>query len=181
MRELVGNIWDHWQKKWLVVTTNIGWKPTPEPGDVGAKVGPNPMGAGLAKDLAERVPSAPSFYGQWCFKYKALTPTVWHPEGFVLLPTKALDPEKPWLSWRAKSNIVLIERSLRELAAMKLPDRARLSEIYKGAPIDNDEVLVPLVGCKNGQLTEKQVLPLMQEILDDRFVLVREPPVAHPF
>ncbi len=178
MKEIVGNIWDHWQKKWIVVTTNIGWRPA-QGGE--ADVGPCPMGAGLAKDLAERVPTIPNVYGIYCHKWKAHTPTMWDPRGFVLFPTKPLDPERPWLSWKANSNIVLIERSLRELAVMKIPNRDYLSQLARGAPIDNEEILVPLVGCKNGRLTEKQVLPLMKEILDDRFVLVREPPTVHPF
>lgn len=178
MREMVGNIWDYWQKKWIVVTTNIGYRPAK---DNETEAGPCPMGAGLAKDLAERAPHIPYIYGIFCHKWQAHTPTMWRPEGVILFPTKPLNAEQPWLSWKSKSNMVLVERSLRELATLKIPDRAYLATLARSADIDNDEILVPLVGCKNGKLTEKQVLPLMKEILDDRFVLVREPPTVHPF
>lgn len=167
-----GDLFEFWQKKWIVVTTNIGWGQKKEPNS-DAVVGPCPMGAGLAKSLAERAADIPTYYAHVCYHCKQKTPTIWHPRGFILFPTKALNVEKPHLSWKAKSNIVLVERSLRELQALRIPDRAELAEYATAPSMDNDEILVPLVGCLNGKLLEKNVLPLMQSILDDRFVLVR--------
>lgn len=180
MREVLGDLFDFWQKKWIVVTVNIGWGQKPPPNS-DAVVGPNPMGAGVAKELADRVPSVPIYYGHVCYHCKQATPTIWDPRGFILFPTKALNIQTPHLSWKAKSNIVLIERSLRELATLNLPTRAELAQYAHGAQIDNDEILIPLVGCQNGKLLEKDVLPLMKSILDDRFVLVRKKPDQHDF
>lgn len=187
VRQVEGDLWDFFGKCWIVIPVNIGWRPKPEPDDPGAIVGPAPMGTGVAGQLAEKFPDAPYLWGHFCHANRALTPVLWTPRGWLYFPTKALDDQKPNMSWKAKANIVLIERSLQELASMRLPSKETLAGYAFGASFDTDEVAIPLIGCGSGKLREKQVLPLMEQYLkDDRFILVREPSkkdteLEHPF
>ncbi len=144
------------------------------------------MGAGVAGRFAGTVPSAPYLWGMFCHHHKALTPILAAPQGWIYFPTKALDEKRPWLSWKAKSNLVLIERSLAQLAALCLPSKEDRARYGRAATFETDEVAIPLVGCGEGRLKESQVLPLMRKYLDDRFILVRQPvqepdDVLHPF
>lgn len=145
------------------------------------------MGAGVAGQLAERFPMAPYTWGMFCHYHKAATPVLWAPQGWIYFPTKALDEERPWLSWKAKANLVLLERSLAQLAALRLPNKVEREGYARAATFATDEVALPLVGCGEGRLKEAQVLPLLKQYLaDDRFILVRQPPKtsptkAHPF
>lgn len=151
MKEIIGNIWDWYERRhWIVITTNIGWKSD----------GSNPMGAGIAKKAAEIDPELPMWYGAKCKKYGSNTATLpYKKEKFILFPTKPLDIGKPWLSWQQDSNLALIARSTKQLA--KLADILCLKT-----------VVLPMVGCGNGGLQSKQVLPVLRHYLDDRFILV---------
>jgi len=153
MIERVGNIWNfHDRRKWIVITTNIGWK----------KDGSNPMGAGIARAAAGIDPDLPIWYGKKCQKFGANTATLpYRKKKFILFPTKPLDEDKPWLSWQQDSDIDLIRRSTIQLA--------RLIDI-----LEADMIVLPMVGCANGRLRPKQVLPVLRQYLDDRFVLVTQ-------
>lgn len=154
MREQIGNIWTwHQEGRWIVITTNIGWK----------KDGSNPMGAGIAKQAAERFEGLPEWYGKKCRKYRENTAVQVYRDGrLILFPTKALDIDRPWMSWKQDSSLDLIRRSTKQLSAM--------------IDILDDEIFgdigVPLVGCQNGNLRRKDVIPILQKYLDDRFVLI---------
>ena len=180
MRQVEGDLWDFFGKCWVVVPTNIGWRPQPDPEDPTAPCGPAPMGAGVAGQLAERFPTAPYIWAFLCFKQRHATPVTWSPRGWIYFPTKALDEKKPWLSWKAKSNIVLLERSLEQLASMPLPSQEARLGYPGGARFESSEVALPFVGCGEGKLPEKKVLPLLEKYLDDRFVLVRYRNAAAP-
>lgn len=145
-----GNIWDHHRNSnWIVITTNIGWK----------RNGHNPMGAGIAKAAAELYPDLPAYYGGICKKYQNDTAVCEYPIGkFILFPTKALNREQPWASWRAKSSIDLIIASTKQLAYLK-----RIRN-YKN-------IGLPLVGCQNGGLSASDIIPILYDILDDDFIL----------
>ncbi len=156
MKVEIGDLWDHHDRgRWVVVTTNIGWK----------KDGSNPMGAGVAKEAASRFPDLPAKYGARCQKYQHNT-AVWpfRPGKLILFPTKPLDAGQPWLSWRSDSDYTLIERSAKQLA--KLVSILRQEE--KFLPV----VVLPLVGCGNGNLEPKRVVRLLERYLDDTFILV---------
>jgi len=153
MLERIGNIWDHHAEGgWIVITTNIGWK----------KDGSNPMGAGIAKAAAEKYPNLPVWYGKFCQKYGADMAVRPYAEGrLFLFPTKPL-AEQPWLSWKNDACLDLIRRSALQLST--------LIDIL-GREVYIKPVGVPMVGCQNGHLRPKQVLPILRRYLDDRFVL----------
>lgn len=157
MREQTGNLWTfHQEKRWIVITTNIGFK----------KDGTNPMGAGVAKQAAEKYEDLPAWYGKKCKKYRADTAVqVYRPGKLFLFPTKPFDPSQPWMSWKQDSSLDLIRRSAKQLAAVveKLGD-----EIF-------GDIGIPLVGCQNGNLRRRDVMPILKEYLDDRFVLLELP------
>lgn len=180
MRQVEGDLWTFLGHCWLVIPTNIGWRPKPDEEDPTAPCGPAPMGAGVAGQFAERVPSAPYLWGMFCHHHKALTPVLAAPQGWIYFPTKALDEKRPWLSWKAKANLVLVERSLAQLAALRLPSKEERVGYARAATFETDEVAIPMVGCGEGRLKESQVLPLMKQYLDDRFILVRQPPSSTP-
>lgn len=154
MRHKYGDLWTfHKEGRWVVVTTNIGWK----------KDGTNPMGAGVAKKAADLYEDLPAWYGAKCRKYGADTAVqVYKPGKLFLFPTKPLDESQPWMSWSRDSSIALIRRSAKQLAAVV--------EVL-GDKIFGD-IGIPLVGCQNGNLNRKDVIPILDQYLDDRFVLI---------
>lgn len=155
MKQGSGDIWTlHKEGHWIVVTTNIGWK----------KDGSNPMGAGIAKTAADKYPDLPVWYGERCKKYRTNTAVAAYKNGRIFLfPTKPFNEEQPWLSWKSDSSIELIERSSRQLV--------RLVDILSNRGLFIPRVGLPLPGCGNGNLTQRQVIPIISNILDDRFIL----------
>lgn len=156
MRQQACNIWDLHPLSWVVVPTNIGWK----------KNGSNVMGAGLAKEAASRFRGLARWYGKVCQDCGFFTPVVKQEEWRVILfPVKPLNELDPHLSWKSPATVELIERSAKELAILDLGPDA--------------EVAVPLVGCGNGRLREKDVVPILEKHLSSsRFLLVRTPAPA---
>jgi hypothetical protein len=156
MKQESGDLWT-WNRegRWVVITTNIGWK----------KDGTNPMGAGVARAAVERYPDLALWYGKRCQKYRTKTAVAAYEEGkLFLFPTKPLDEERPWMSWQQDSSLELIERSCKQL--IKLVDVLT----KRGKFITR--IGLPLPGCGNGNLTPRRVLPIVSNILDDRFVLL---------
>lgn len=148
----VGNIWNLVTKEdAIVIPTNIGWR----------RDGSNVMGRGLAKDAAKRWKNLPKLYGQVCQQRGVDTGIVaWEaPKDFpakaiVLFPTKHLYISQPQLSWQNKSSISLIDKSAVELNVM-----------VPAWPVRH--VLVPVVGCGNGGLDSRAVIPLLHRTLTD--------------
>jgi hypothetical protein len=149
MKETSGNIWDWVDRAKLVITTNVGWRSD----------GTNVMGAGLAKQAAQRYPGIAAWYGAWCRDHRSESCVVaHHTHPLIFFPTKRLNPDAPHLSWQYDSDFDTIRRSLADLAQ------------WPGV----EPIAVPLVGCQNGGLKEAAVLPVLREYLvSDRFVLVR--------
>jgi len=142
-----GSVWDFYDRgARVVVPTNCGWRAD------GSAV----MGAGVAGEAAKRFPSLPDWYGAVLRMLRAETPVVCHLRyRLVLFPTKPLDEEFPHLSWRQNADLGLIRRSASQLAVIP------------------GEIALPLVGCGQGKLALRDVVPLLAEVLgDDRFVLV---------
>ncbi len=158
MIERVGDLWVwHSEKRWTVVTTNIGWK----------KNGSNPMGAGTARTAADKYPDLPGWYGARCKKYGTETAVCPYESGqLILFPTKPLNEKQPWLSWQSDSDIDLIRRSSIQLAAL-------VSLLEKQKKLFG-QVGLPLVGCMNGNLTRSSVVPILKHFLDDRFILLEK-------
>lgn len=151
----VGDIWRFHPHSWVVIPTNLGW----------TKDGKNVMGAGLAKQAAQKFPDLPAWYGAlvrtaatW-ERYGWTRKVTYHTERrLVMFPVKPLIQDAPHFSWRQDADLTLIEGSAIHLAETAPKDAA---------------TCVPLVGCGNGKLDEKDVLPILRKHLDDRFILVR--------
>jgi hypothetical protein len=159
MLQETGDIWTyHAEGRWIIITTNIGWK----------KDGCNPMGAGTARQAADKYSELPAWYGEKCRKFRENTAvTPYRPGRLLLFPTKPLDSGQPWLSWQQNADLNLIRRSAKQLAVCVRLLRERGSFLSK--------IGVPLVGCQNGNLRRAAVLPILQEYLDDHFVLLERP------
>jgi hypothetical protein len=144
-----GNIWDHHAEGgWIVIATNIGW----------CKSGDAVMGAGIAKAAADKYPDLPAWYGQKCRKYQADTAVLpYKPGKLFLFPTKPL-ADQPWMSWKQDASLDLIRQSTTQLA-LWLEILQRDGKFIK-------PVGVPLVGCQNGNLKPKQVVPILQKYLN---------------
>jgi hypothetical protein len=169
VRQAEGDLWKWFgPQAWIVVPTNIGWGRVPPKGDPYARCGPCPMGVGVAAEVEKRFPVLPLLYGHYCLMHGAETPVVRTDEGLILFPTKPLKDKTPWKSWDQKANVDLVIRGLRQLAEMEFTDAS--------------EVVLPMVGCGAGKLNPEQVLALMQDyLIDNRFLVVREPEPPRPF
>lgn len=133
------NLWDvHRQGHFVVVTTN----------GIRKANGEAVMGAGLAKQAAQRFSSLPKRLGE-LLRERGNHVYVFPDLKIITMPTKE--------HWRAPSPLWLIERSCKELARLQLP-----GPIY-----------LPRPGCGLGGLSwGKQVRPLIEGLLDDRFIVV---------
>jgi len=149
IRSEIADIWSYENTHLIVIPTNIGWK---------KDTFENVMGKGLALQAAKKYPGFPAWYGFQCRNLGCATPVLVYPEGpLIAFPTKQLNGGKPWMSWQNKSDLRLIERGAKELAALKV-DRP---------------VAVSMVGCGNGGLEMSQVRPILDRHLsDERFTLI---------
>ena len=153
MKEITGNIFDL-NADVLCVTTNNQVRAD------GLAV----MGAGVAKQFAQQFPRLASFFGE-DVRYKDSRVFVAaftdDPRKVVSFPTK--------YDWRDKSDLNLIIQSAHSL--VKLTDFNEWSQVVMTRP-----------GCGNGGLNwETQVKPAIQDILDDRFIIVTPGQTKMPF
>jgi len=116
------------------------------------------MGRGVAKQATEKYQMLSSWYGWRC---KAMADNeltrLYRYRDLVLFPVKPLDRLMPHMSWRQPASLELVEKSTIQLASF----------------MGMDKVALPLVGCGNGRLDSRDVLPILQKHLkDDRFLLI---------
>ena len=142
-----GNLWVwHRLGATVVIPTNAGYKIT-------RKGFENVMGAGLAKDAAKEFPRLPLQYGALC---QQEIPCAWMPEyRLLLVPSKVLIKDQPWLSWKAPATVERVTESLRWLQELVEQEQKYLEK----------NVYVPLIGAGNGQLHDEIVRELMDKIL----------------
>jgi len=117
------------------------------------------MGAGVAKQAANKVPALPKIWGNYVavqgnhvywYTTRKFFPII--PITFVSFPTKQ--------DWRDKSDISLIKQSCLEL--VKLSDNMQWKKVLLTRP-----------GCGLGGLNwEKEVKPVISELLDDRIHII---------
>lgn len=144
MKKIIGNIWSFKQENsYLVVPTNLGY----------TRYKLNVMGRGIAFEAQQKFPELSRIYGEFCYQRhkenKEESLFILGDYGLILFPTKKLLPETPQLSWKQNSDIVTIENSCKELLEW---DNIKDVNIY-----------MPLVGCGNGKLSEKIVLPVLEK------------------
>jgi hypothetical protein len=142
----------------VVVPTNIGWK----------KDGTNIMGAGLAKQAADRYPLLPEIYGKFCKANKENTgPYILVRQenlsmSLILLPTKKLNIAQPHLSWTNRSDPDFIDHQLK-----------LLKEKLKGKEFEKIKIAFPLLGSGNGRLPQKKSMNLIKKhFYDDERVCI---------
>jgi hypothetical protein len=140
MNETSGDIWDfHEDGNLIGITTNIGW----------TRGGNGIMGLGTAHQAALRYPPIVRRWGQCCINGKENTPVTVFPWNLVMIPTKPLNPLEPHMSWQGPATLDLVQRSLRQLAALTTP------------------VYLPTLGTGLGRLPLTIVLDLMRKELRD--------------
>ena len=144
-----GSIWAYEKTHAIVIPTNIGWR---------ARDQSNIMGRGLALQAAKKYPDFQLWFGRECAARLEMTPVLVYPDApLIAFPVKPLNASAPWMSWKNKADLKLIERSAKQLAEIKV-DRP---------------VAVSLVGCGNGGCDIADVRPILDRHLsDDRFTLI---------
>ena len=144
MKEIEGDIWDYHKKgHWIVITTN---------GIVKAN-GEAVMGKGIALQAKIRYPEIPHVLGR-AILGRGNCLHFWGEKGLLFFPTKH--------NWRDKSDLTLIEESTKELVD------------FFDKTVTDYPVPIYLVrpGCSSGGLAWKDVKPILEKYLDDRFVVV---------
>jgi hypothetical protein len=111
------------------------------------------MGAGLAKQAALKWPNLPIDLGYCLRNYGNNVYLIGREKDCHILsfPTK--------IHWKNASSLNLIESSARELA--------KLANAWKWS-----KVFLPPVGCGLGGLLMKDVKPVLEKYLDDRFIII---------
>lgn len=153
MKEIKGNIFDITDADAICVTTN----------GIVKSNGELVMGAGIAKQFAERFPSLPSDLGKAVREYGnvvlsnrawEMTPNNWDntPSYYVVsFPTKN--------HWKDPSPMWLIKRSAEQLVIAA--DRMHW-----------EKIVLPRPGCGLGGLKWEDVKKMIEPILDDRFYII---------
>lgn len=143
MKEITGDIWDfHKQGHWIVITTN---------GTVKAN-GEAVMGRGVALQAKQKFPDVPKLLGDEirrrgnCLTYESS-------RGLIFFPVKH--------NYWKRADLDLIEKSVKELVDLFDNVIDYPTPIYMVRP-----------GCGYGQLDWKDVKPILERYLDDRFVVV---------
>ena len=151
MKEDIGNLWTY-PADAIVISTN---------GYVN-KNGKAVMGRGCAREAVQRWPFFPMILGE-AIKKRGNIVFVWGLQivndqnemvdllNIITMPVKN--------NWWELADLNLIEKSAKDLKA----------------EVDMwhfDQVVMPQVGCGNGGLDWKDVKPILEEILDDRFTAI---------
>ena len=142
MREIKGNIWDFHKQGCWITITTNGTVRVDES---------CVMGKGVASQAKIRFPKLPHELGKSVTKFG--NHLVQFAEyGIVTFPVK--------YSWWEEADMMLIKRSTQEL--IEAVDKSGIpTPIYMVRP-----------GCGNGGLDWKDVKPIIEVILDDRFIVV---------
>ncbi len=143
MQEIIGNIWDYHDKgHWIVITTN---------GNTNIN-GDAVMGKGIAWQAKQRYPNLPKLLAEKINRWGNHTYLFRSPISLITFPTKE--------DWKLPSSLSLIAQSAFELMIMWEDDHF-VNTIYLVRP-----------GCGAGELDWKDVKPILEKYLDDRFVVV---------
>ncbi len=132
----------------------------PTNGDINRQ-GKAVMGRGLALQAARRYPLLPKVFADLLRDNGNHVLDVYQPRH---MPTILTFPVKH--HWHHIAELELIERSAQEL-------------VVKTNRLGYRRVSLPRVGCGNGALAWKDVRPILEQYLDDRFILVSLPSEVH--
>lgn len=139
------DIWNFHPRSWIVIPTNLGWRAN----------GTAVMGAGLAKQAQDRYNELDSWYGSLIRHFdgeQTIAANIDH--RLVMVPTKPLNRERPYLSFRAKSTKEFVEQSI-----INLVQFVEGSDLFNG-----QDVYLPLLGCGLGGMSKGEVIPLYKHL-----------------
>lgn len=137
MIEVYGNLWNA-EADLIVITTNLTTR----------RDGSAVMGAGCAKEAAERFPNFPWDYGLFLADQGDTPIFNYDGQDIYCLPVKA--------HWAERADVKMIDNEIRGLVK-------HVNEVgYKS-------VAMPRPGCGNGGLQWWSVKQRIQHLLDDRF------------
>lgn len=145
MIEIIGDIWEQKNADVICIPTNgiVTWR------------GHNVMGKGLAKEARLKFPLLPEVLGGMIKGHgntiNVLTQFKVGNALLVSFPTKH--------DWRDNSNLELIEQSAKILKS--------LADFNKWK-----KVVLPKVGCGQGNLKWTIVNPILEQYFDDRFFII---------
>jgi len=148
MKEIVGDIWNYWERgNWIVIPTN---------GNVN-KYGCAIMGKGLALEAKERFPNLSYELGRR-LSMVGINLEIFFEYRIIAFPVK--------YDWTKEANLELISSSADSLSKCSVANFLREGLIY-----------LPRVGCgkETGKLDWKIVKPVLEVFLDDRFTVVNLP------
>lgn len=142
MRELTGDLFSYPAD---AVCIPVNWR-TKRNGDA-------VMGAGVAKQAAERWPELPGFLGRVIRHHELAVHAIRSDDGpyLVMFPTKQ--------DWREPSSTALIERMVTQL-------------VWFTTEYGWRTVVLPRLGCGHGGLDWSDVRPVLERHLDSRFVVL---------
>lgn len=144
MKELHGDIWDfHAKGRYICITTN---------GSIN-KLGRAVMGRGVAREAAIRFPELPNQLGRTIQNYGNHT-NVFPEYRVICLPVKH--------QWHQTADMDLIKRSCQEM----------VQGLRMWGFKAEEEFALVRPGCGNGNLNWSDVKPMLEKILDDRFLVV---------
>lgn len=150
MKEISGDIWDYHERgHWIIITTNGTVR------DDGKAV----MGSGVALQAKQKFPGLPSSLGR-LVKERGNHPHYFPVSKLFTFPVKH--------NWWEKADIDLIE-----LSAARLDNLIAILEADAIMPITPPYYMVR-PGCGSGWLDWKDVKPILEKYLDDRFVVVEK-------
>lgn len=150
MKELLStDIWTlHQPNNWVVITVN---------GDVN-KQGKAVMGRGVAHQAALRFPAMPVFLANAIKTFGNNVHVFHHPFRLLSFPVKH--------HWMQNADLDLIHQSAEQL-------REAWNQVSEET---GGKIYLPSPGCKNGKLDWKDVKPILEPILDNRFTVVEIKP-----
>lgn len=137
---VTGDIWEQHQSSWICVTTNGMLK----------QDGTAVMGAGIAKEAAERFPDLPKRLGENISKYGNRL-FIYRDMRIITFPTKH--------DWKDKSDLELIQKSCCELMEVALK-------------FGIERISLPKPGCSNGGLSWDDVRPVIEPLLTNTVTIV---------
>lgn len=157
VKEIKGNIWDYHDKgHWIIITTN---------GTIKAN-GEAVMGRGVALQAKRRYPSLPQDLGK-AIIFRGSKLWSWPEFRLMTFPTKN--------DWRNKSDLSLIETSCKELVHWLNSIRDFFANELR-IKLEDGKAKIYMVrpGCGNGGLDWKDVKPVLEKYLDDRFIVIEK-------
>lgn len=144
MKTMKGNIWNCWENDCTIIIPTNGFV---------KKDGSCVMGKGLALQAKNYCHHIEYILGRYI--------TCWGNQVYYLGNDLVSFPVKH--NWWEKADLKLIEKSAKQLK--------KLSKLFYGYKIDFP-IYLPKVGCGNGKLNWKDVEPILDKHLDDRFIIV---------